>query len=178
MNDSETSRPIESYRVLVLNSDYTPLSLVPLSTISWNDAVTLVYKGNAAVLDSYDREIRSVTTSMKIPSVIVLRDFKKIKHSPRYSKFNVKLRDSFVCQYCGGKRSNRSLTVDHVLARAHGGKTTWQNSVAACRPCNANKRDRKDIVPKEKPKKPTYYELAKKYVELNQIKNSKWLKYL
>jgi 5-methylcytosine-specific restriction endonuclease McrA len=33
------------------------------------------------------------------------------------------------------------FTVDHVVPRSRGGKTTWQNSVVACMPCNTKKRD-------------------------------------
>ena len=46
------------------------------------------------------------------------------------------LRDEFRCQYCGGRGD---LTFDHVVPRAAGGVTSWQNVVAACSPCNLSK---------------------------------------
>lgn len=178
MSTTETSKSLEFYRTLVLNSDYTPLRLVPLSTLSAQEAICLVYKGNAKVLEYYDREVKSPTTSMKVPSVIVLSDYKKLKHYPKYSKYNVKLRDDFTCQYCGGKRSASSLTIDHVKPRSHGGKTTWQNSATACKACNHGKKNNPDIKPKNTPVVPNYYDLAKKFIRHKQIKDHKWSKYL
>jgi 5-methylcytosine-specific restriction endonuclease McrA len=47
-------------------------------------------------------------------------------------------RDSHLCQYCGIKADS----IDHVVPRSRGGTHTWDNVVAACRPCNIRKRDR------------------------------------
>ena len=49
------------------------------------------------------------------------------------------LRDRFSCQYCGDPRE---LTFDHVLPRAQGGRTTWDNVATACAPCNLKKGGR------------------------------------
>ena len=37
---------------------------------------------------------------------------------------------------------SEDLTFDHVNPRSKGGKTTWNNIVAACVPCNTQKADR------------------------------------
>lgn len=169
---------MNSYRVLVLNSDFQPLRLIPLSTISWQEAICLVYKNSAQVVEYYDKEVRSVSSSMKIPCVIVLKKYRKLEHMPRYSKYNVKLRDDMTCQYCGKRHSHKSLTVDHVVPRAKGGKTMWENIVAACKPCNANKRDKTDIKPLKQPKVPSYYDLAKKLIHVRKDKVDQWQKYL
>ncbi|MFX9589426.1 HNH endonuclease, partial [Acinetobacter baumannii] len=58
-------------------------------------------------------------------------------------RFNLFLRDRFVCQYCG---SPDHLTFDHVVPRRLGGRTTWENIVTACAPCNLAKGGR---TPKE-----------------------------
>ena len=50
---------------------------------------------------------------------------------PAFTRFNVFLRDGFSCQYCG---SPQDLTFDHVIPRRAGGRTTWENVVAACGP--------------------------------------------
>ena len=47
-------------------------------------------------------------------------------------------RDGGLCQYCG----SRADSIDHVVPRSRGGTHTWENVVAACRPCNVRKRDR------------------------------------
>jgi 5-methylcytosine-specific restriction endonuclease McrA len=53
-----------------------------------------------------------------------------------FTRFNLFLRDEFSCQYCGGKGD---LTFDHVVPRAKGGITSWENVVAACSRCNLRK---------------------------------------
>jgi 5-methylcytosine-specific restriction endonuclease McrA len=35
-----------------------------------------------------------------------------------------------------------SLTLDHVIPKSRGGKSTWENLVACCYPCNNRKGDR------------------------------------
>ena len=52
------------------------------------------------------------------------------------------LRDRFSCQYCGEWFPTHDLTFDHVLPRSKGGRTTWDNVVTACAPCNLMKGDR------------------------------------
>ncbi|MCB2076876.1 MAG: HNH endonuclease, partial [Novosphingobium sp.] len=74
--------------------------------------------------------------------------------------FNVFLRDRFTCQYCG---ATEDLTFDHVIPRALGGQTTWDNVVAACSPCNLRKGGYlpRDIGmhPMQKPYKPSVSDL-------------------
>lgn len=52
-------------------------------------------------------------------------------------------RDRWTCAYCGREAAERELSVDHIVPRAQGGGWTWMNLVAACRPCNARKADRR-----------------------------------
>jgi len=51
-------------------------------------------------------------------------------------------RDRHMCAYCGDIHKDYRLTIDHVLPRSRGGKNTWMNTVAACKPCNVRKADR------------------------------------
>lgn len=44
--------------------------------------------------------------------------------------------------YCGRKFEMKQLNYDHVIPRAHGGCTTWENVVTSCVPCNSVKADR------------------------------------
>ncbi|MEL0114427.1 MAG: HNH endonuclease, partial [Rickettsiales bacterium] len=61
---------------------------------------------------------------------------------PAFTRFNVFLRDGFACQYCGHGHRAEDLTFDHVIPRSRGGRTTWDNVVTACAPCNLRKGHR------------------------------------
>ncbi|MGR3661546.1 MAG: HNH endonuclease [Paracoccaceae bacterium] len=121
---------------LVLNADYRPLSYLPLSLWSWQDAVKAAYLERVDIVAEYEDEVHSPSTTLRIPSVVVLKDYVKPQRRVAFTRFNLFLRDEFRCQYCGTKGE---LTFDHVIPRARGGITTWKNVVAACSPCNLRK---------------------------------------
>lgn len=121
---------------LVLNADFRPLSYFPLSLWSWQDAVKAAYLDRVTIIAEYDEVAHSPSTEIRLPSVIVLKDFVKPAKMAAFTRFNLFLRDGFSCQYCGSKGD---MTFDHVVPRARGGKTTWENVVAACGPCNLRK---------------------------------------
>lgn len=121
---------------LVLNADYRPLSYYPLSLWTWQEAVKAAFLDRVTILSEYDDVVRSPTTEIKIPSVVVLKDYVKPQKKVAFTRFNLFLRDEFCCQYCGAKGD---LTFDHVLPRARGGITSWENVVAACSKCNLRK---------------------------------------
>ena len=147
----------------MLNADGAPVSWLPLSIISWEEAIKYMVLEKATVLDWYeDWTVHSANWETKVPAVMILREYEKRKTGIRYSKHNVFLRDGYVCQYCGDDVSKKTATLDHVLPVSHGGKTTFENTVTACGPCNANKGNDRKIVPKHKPVKPTYFQLVDK----------------
>jgi 5-methylcytosine-specific restriction endonuclease McrA len=131
--------PLEKCPALVLNADYRPLSYYPLSLWCWQDVVRDVFLDRVNIVSEYDREIRSPYFSMKLPSVISLKTFIKPSEHPNFTRFNVFLRDKFLCQYCG---SDQELTFDHLLPRSKGGQTNWDNVVTACSSCNVKKGGR------------------------------------
>jgi 5-methylcytosine-specific restriction enzyme A len=45
-----------------------------------------------------------------------------------------------VCAYCGKTVAPRSLTMDHVVPVARGGRSAKGNVVAACKECNNRKK--------------------------------------
>lgn len=121
---------------LVLNADYRPLSYYPLSLWPWQEAVKAAFLDRVAIVAQYDEVVRSPSTEIRIPSVVVLKEYVKPQKRVAFTRFNLFLRDGFRCQYCG---SRGELTFDHVIPRARGGRTTWENVVAACAPCNLKK---------------------------------------
>ena len=121
---------------LVLNADYRPLSYYPLSLWCWQDAVKAAFMDRVDIVAEYDEYVHSPSTRIRIPSVVVLKDYVKPQKRVAFTRFNLFLRDGFLCQYCGSKGD---LTFDHVVPRASGGVTSWENVVAACSRCNLKK---------------------------------------
>lgn len=127
---------LRHHPALVLNVDYRPLSYYPLSLWSWQDAVKAVFLDRVDIVAEYDRIVRSPSMSIRIPSVVVLKDYVQPQKRVAFTRFNLFLRDEFCCQYCGAKGD---LTFDHVVPRARGGVTSWENVVTACSCCNLSK---------------------------------------
>jgi 5-methylcytosine-specific restriction endonuclease McrA len=165
---------------LVLNADGMPVSVLPLSTINWQEAIRYMVLEKADVLFWHDNWIvHSATWETPVPSVIMLRDYMKPKAAVRFSRSNVFLRDGYKCQYCYSKLEKKECTLDHVLPTSHGGKTTFENTVTSCSPCNANKGANKKIVPKTKPYRPDYYDLVnKRKKEGFQVRFKEWLQFI
>jgi 5-methylcytosine-specific restriction endonuclease McrA len=165
---------------LVLNSDALPLSVVPLSVIPWEEAIVLAYKDAVDVLHVYENwVVHSPSQTMHVPAVIMTRDWVNVGRHLKFSKANVYLRDEYVCQYCHETFEVSRLTIDHVVPRHAGGKTTWMNVAAACDECNPKKGHRLDMHPLRKPWKPTYYELVEKRKKFPmRISHPSWNFYL
>ena len=124
---------------LVLNADHRPLSYFPLSLWSWQDTIKAVFLERVHILEEYDRVIHSARLEMKVPSVVSLKTYVRPARNPAFTRFNLFLRDSFACQYCG---YDEDLTFDHVIPRSRGGADSWENLVACCLRCNNLKGDR------------------------------------
>jgi 5-methylcytosine-specific restriction endonuclease McrA len=154
-------------RVILLNADYTFLN-----TLDWKRAMTLLVKGKVEVLKYGEHVINGV---MKIPLVLRLVKLIRTIYKSRvpFSKKNVMVRDNFKCVYCGtvGKR----FTIDHVVPKAKGGKSTFENCVTACKPCNNKKSDKScqeaRMFPKTKLVAPTISEFLRMRMETLGIKD-------
>lgn len=165
---------------LILNADASPVSLLPLSTISWQEAIRYMVSEKATVLEWHDNWIvHSQRWSTPVPAVMILREFQKKKTGVRFSKQNIFLRDDFTCQYCGVEVTRKSATLDHVLPTSHGGKTSWENCTTSCFTCNSGKGNDHKIRPKHRPFKPTYFQLAEKRKKLTwDLKHPSWADYI
>ena len=167
---------------LILNADGLPLSVVPLSTLNWQAAIKLQFLENAEVLAHYeDWEVHSPSLTIQVPAVLLLRDYVNVARGVKFSRNNVLLRDDYKCQYCGlDCREDRSkLTLDHVVPRFHGGKTRWENVVAACSECNLEKAHFMTMKPKcGTPQRPTYYQLVGKAKEMPiEVPHESWIQF-
>jgi 5-methylcytosine-specific restriction endonuclease McrA len=117
---------------------------------------------------------------MRLPSVVSLKNYVAQDRAPAFTRFNLFLRDAFTCQYCG---SGQDLTFDHVRPRSRGGRTTWENIVTACAPCNLMKGGRTPsearMHPARAPSRPTAHELQHlgRRFPPNHLHES-WLDYL
>lgn len=124
---------------LLLNASYEPLAVVPLRR-----AVVLVLRERAEIVAEKTEKAVRTATGLTLPHPTVIRLLRYVKlpyrHSrrPQVSKSALLRRDNHTCAYCQG----RATTIDHVVPRARGGKTTWDNCVASCETCNARKGSR------------------------------------
>ena len=98
---------------LVLNADFRPLCYYPLSVWSWQNTVKAVFLDRVNIISEYENEIHSPSLTMKIPSVISLKQYVVPQENPAFTRFNVFLRDNFTCQYCNTRFPAKQLTFDH-----------------------------------------------------------------
>lgn len=126
-------------RVLKLNQSYEPIEV-----ISWKRAIKLVVKEKAEIIKEYEnRYLNSGKQKFLMPAVIRLSSsFRRPRKRIKFNRNNIIARDRWKCQYCGKKYTSSELTLDHVVPRAQGGTTCWENIVACCTHCNDKKRDR------------------------------------
>jgi 5-methylcytosine-specific restriction endonuclease McrA len=123
-------------RVLVLNQSYQPIALTTVKK-----AIILTWRDKVETVEIADFVLHSPRFEVQVPLVVRLKS--PIKYNPfksvELNRKNIFKRDGGVCFYCG---SPDNLTIDHVVPRSRGGKSTWDNLVTACHPCN-NKKDNK-----------------------------------
>lgn len=166
---------------LVLNNHWQPIQIT-----SVKEAISLVAKGSAKIIDPSDFSsvdlvtwndvskardkhensvIRSQYLQLVPPEVIVLTKYEgQGEKSVVFSRKNIFKRDKFTCQYCGIQPGPEELTIDHVMPKSRGGKSTWENSLLACVKCNSRKANRTPdeagMKARKVPKKPSWKTLA------------------
>jgi 5-methylcytosine-specific restriction endonuclease McrA len=138
--------------VLVLNKGFAALTLTDVKR-----TFTLFYKGHVrAVLPDYttyawdewqdvpvqpeDDLVTTPNLVLKVPRVVQLLSCDRSpRHEVKFSRHNIYMRDGNTCQYCGHELPRAELNLDHVVPRAQGGRTTWENVVCCCIDCNLSK---------------------------------------
>lgn len=166
--------------VLLLNADATPLSLLPLSTISWQNAIKAMWGNKVHVLENYaGRFLHTPTIEVPLPSVVMMNTYHKPPAKAKFSRKNVYLRDGYCCQYCSDMFHYHELTIDHVIPKSKGGKLTWENSVTACGPCNVKKADKLYPKPIRQPVRPTWFQInhSTRFHDLH-IPDGNWKNYI
>jgi 5-methylcytosine-specific restriction endonuclease McrA len=151
---------------VVLNADYSFLNV-----IDWKRAMCLLIKEKVKVLKYSSRTVQTGEgISFKIPAVIKLIKFIRTVYRSRvpFSKRNVLIRDGFKCAYC--MKESRLLTIDHLVPRSRGGRTEFENCVAACKACNHRKGNQTPseakMYPAVKAYQPTISEFLRRKVKL------------
>lgn len=175
-------------KVLVLNKDWTAIN-----TCTVKKALTMLFKGSAIIIDqqqktennltytdfqSYSWEdwailrpaegencIISANSKFRVPEVIRLTRYGKYpSRKVKFSRKTIFKRDNYTCCYCGKKPKHSDLSIDHIISRHHGGKTTWDNVCLACTACNCKKANKtmieagmKFFDSKYKPTKPNIF---------------------
>lgn len=160
-------------RVLVLNLDHSPIAVITVQK-----AIVLCLMEKANCLSTYSLlKIRTVSRSFEYPAVIRLNEYKNIPYKGvLLNRNNLFRRDNGECQYCG---STKQLTIDHVIPRSKGGKTSWTNLVTACHRCNVNKGDKSpDQVGLRLHREPFRPSLSFFLAEYAERKATEWLPFL
>jgi len=162
-------------KALVLNKSW-----VAISTVSLESAFCILFRETASVVcpETYglfgifdwieysqtlpkNSGIKTATSFIAKPEVILLNNFSRVPHrTMAFTRKNLYKRDDFTCQYCLKGMPNGKLTIDHIIPRSRGGRSTWENCVLACKPCNGKKANKSleevGFVLNKKPQKPDW----------------------
>lgn len=150
----------KKYDTLVLNRSYIPVSVAHnhkamsllysdsahsldenFASYNWND--WLQFSILPTTLDNGYNFINTIDHKIAIPDTIVLRHFDSLpKRDVKYSRQTVFQRDGFMCLYCGKIFKSNELTIDHIIPKSKGGKSTWDNTCACCSSCNRKKANK------------------------------------
>ena len=122
------------HNVLCLDKFYVPSQL-----ITWGNAISNVYTGNAVCLDRVYNEyswnkwvdfsfgmeshdyifVRTSKLNIAVPEIVVFKKSVRFANTDiKYSRESLFKRDNFTCGYCGKRFEKRCLTVDHIIPRA------------------------------------------------------------
>jgi 5-methylcytosine-specific restriction endonuclease McrA len=191
-----------SCNVLVLNQNYLALRVINVKrafSLLFRELAEVVHveKGNYI---SYDFSewcelselarrfepdqhdwIRTVRFDLAVPRIIRLAFYDRLPQTGvKFNRRNIYARDGNRCQYCGKRFPTTDLSLDHVVPKSLGGKTTWENIVCACLACNIKKGGRTPVQAHmhliTAPKKPRRNPVLT--VKLNEGRYASWKAFL
>jgi len=177
---------------LILNRNWQPVNVASVAR-----ALVLVARGNARVVDPHDYQlytwedwtqlvpgrdepfVQSVRLRVRAPEVVALTHYDRTPAAHvTFSRRNIFKRDHYTCQYCGAQPGMDELTLDHVLPRAQGGTSSWENCVLACLACNKHKADRTPDQAKMRLRKPPIRPTWKPLYADHQVRIESWSKFI
>ena len=141
---------------LVLNRNWQPVNVATVAralVLLWNESARIVDPADYQTFDWNDWSklrpqngdvfVQAIRFRIRVPEVITLSEYDRLPTaSVTFSRRNIFKRDKFVCQYCSDQPGTEALTIDHVIPRAQGGESRWDNCVLACVDRNHRKADR------------------------------------
>lgn len=177
---------------LVLNRNWQPVNVATVAR-----ALVLLWNESARVVDPKDFQlytwddwaklapkageafIRGVRLRLRVPEVVALTEYDRLPAAHvTFSRRNIFKRDHYTCQYCGAQPGSEELTLDHVLPRAQGGVSSWENCVLSCVTCNKRKADRTPeqarMKLRKQPVRPTWKPL---YAD-HEVRIESWSKFI
>lgn len=186
---------IENSRCLVLNADFSPLTI-----ISWKKALIWSIKHiennnvGIEIIDFYKNDCICGPNGKKFPVPAVAKTARYLRLNNKrvtFSRKNLFTRDDYTCQYCGYKKDMNFLTYDHVIPKSlwideYRSPTNWTNIVTACVDCN-RKKGRKTpkqanmplkTLPIEPSKSPKYLPITSFLLRIRDDVPSEWKIYL
>lgn len=177
---------------LVLNKNWQPVNVTPVKK-----ALKAVFSESARIVDPSDYSlytwedwadlrpaegeacIQAVTARFRVPEVICLTGYNELPTAKvTFSRRNIFKRDRFTCQYCGRQPGGDELTLDHVVPRASGGRSSWENCVLACLDCNRRKADLSLAEAKMKLRKEPHRPQWRPYYAAGMIRIESWEKFI
>jgi 5-methylcytosine-specific restriction endonuclease McrA len=104
--------------------------------VPWDKWLTLPIR-------SHDNAVGTPRGFIRAPTVIVCVNYARVPQKrPKLSSRNIRERDGHRCQYTGRVLRAEEGSIDHVVPRSRGGKTTWENCVFASKEINTKKGNR------------------------------------
>jgi len=149
-------------RILVLNRNWQAVNIVGVRRafgLLWQDHARVINTSNGDFMPldagewiAYSMEakpgpeetlIHTVRLSIIVPKVLILRTYDRLPISEiKFNRENVFIRDHYTCQYTGKRCRAADLTLDHVIPRERGGRTSWENIVSCRKDINSLKANR------------------------------------
>jgi 5-methylcytosine-specific restriction endonuclease McrA len=177
---------------LVLNRNWQPVNVATVAralVLLWNESARVVDPADYQTFDwndwsklrpeGDDAFVQAIRFRIRVPEVVTLTEYDRLPTAAvTFSRRNIFKRDKFVCQYCGEQPGSEALTIDHVVPRAQGGQSRWDNCVLACITCNHRKADRTPQQAGLRLRKPPIQPKWKPLYAVQDIRIESWSKFV